>query len=108
MKLITARTQILSIVDDYARWMENKDWASRVWTMEEKRAILHKLQTLDLTTATPDEVNSVTKAPYIKMTCCDECNRESWDVVEIGEEPNHNTRTAYICKSCINTAFKLF
>jgi len=108
MKLITARSQILKSAIDFEIAMKNENWACAIWTMEQKQEILRKLKAIDLTTATVEEVNFITEIPYVKQCHCNECGEPSWEVIQLGEEPDYESNTASICHSCIKKALKHF
>ena len=45
---------------------------------------------------------------YKRWRTCNECGGEVEDLVEIGEEPDYESATAIVCKSCIEKALLLF
>ena len=40
-------------------------------------------------------------------TRCDECGVESWNVVQLGEEPDYESATARVCLGCLRKAVAL-
>jgi len=104
MKFITERSRILESATSFANAMKKPYWASAVWTMEQKQAILDKLLSMDLSTATSEEVNLVTEIAYIQHIQCDECGNTSWNLVQLGEEPDYYSNTSTICYNCIADA----
>jgi hypothetical protein len=66
-----------------------------------------KLKLLDPETATAEEVNTIIGAPWAVPWCCDECNHSGWDVIEIGDPPDCDSSTAYICQDCLKVALNL-
>jgi hypothetical protein len=39
---------------------------------------------------------------------CNECNRDVYAVVQLGEEPDYESHTAWICRDCIKLAAAAF
>ena len=101
MKFITERSRILESATSFADAMKTPYWASAVWTMEQKQAILDKLLKMDLSTATSEEVNLVTEIAYIQPIQCDECGNTSWNLVQLGEDADYESNTATICYDCL-------
>jgi hypothetical protein len=108
MKLISARSQIRELVSMFETCMANPHWGTAKWTKDQQREILRKLKSLDLETATVEEVNTITEIPYVEMHRCDECEQDFWDVVELGENLDDHSGTSYICRSCLKTALTMF
>ena len=44
---------------------------------------------------------------WIKPTTCNECRKESPCVVQLGEEPDWESQTAWVCLPCLQEAVKL-
>lgn len=66
-------------------------------------------------TPKPDDVDAVIKASYpmahnqwTKVESCDECNADGLDVVVmLGEEPDYESHTVFVCLDCLKKAVAL-
>ncbi len=102
MKLITIKSQILEVVDNwyksYAGFLRGSD----------KDEIYKKLKKLDLQTATAEEVADIIGNPsWACKQKCTECNDYSNEVIELGEKPDWESATTWICKKCLRKAVTL-
>jgi len=101
MKLITIRSQILEVV---TRW---KGQYPKPKT--DKLATLRKLQKLDLTTATENDLKEIIgNSSWAGPRKCYECQRYFDEVLQVGEEPDYEACTTWLCKNCVEKALKLF
>jgi len=107
MELITLRSQIMTIVD---RWKALYCGPEAAYLNDnEKQDILHKLETLDLTKASPQDIEDIIgNASWVRVQECDECGQRSDTLVMVGEEPDCESATAGLCYNCINKARALF
>ncbi len=97
VKIINERNQIRDVA---SRWREQYG--------QRKAAISERLDALDGETATAADVEAIIgNRSWTSVQACDECKREAAAVVEIGQEPDYESRTAYICLDCINAAAAL-
>jgi hypothetical protein len=70
--------------------------------------VLAQLKTLDLDTASADDVNAIVgNTSWTDPEGCDECGRPSWDCVQIGQEPDYESSTATVCLECLEKAIQL-
>jgi hypothetical protein len=107
VRLVTIRTQLLSVV---ARWREQyaRELAGETVICGRAADVLAKLQALDLNTATADDVaNIIGNRSWAEPKQCDECGRESDRVVELGDEPDYESRTCNLCLVCVGLAREL-
>lgn len=66
------------------------------------------LLSLDPERSTPEDVARVIgNSSWCAPQTCNECNSESWDCVQIGEEPNYESATAMVCLGCLKAAIGL-
>jgi len=80
-----------------------KKWVSHYGYSKE--GIAEKLNALDVETATPEDVSRIIgNSSWVCEKTCHECGSESWDVVQLGEEPDYESNTANICRSCLEKA----
>ena len=73
---------------------------------DDKLEILAKLEALGENPAA-DEVDATIGNGSWTATVCDECGVKNVDVVEVGQEPDYESRTAHICKGCLSKALDL-
>lgn len=74
-----------------------------------KKQIMERLDALDGETATAEEVNAIIGNKLWTRLVCDECGREDADaVLVVGEEPDYDSCTASLCRSCVQQAALAF
>lgn len=97
MKLMTERGQILGVAE---RWADQYGG--------EKGEIHAALVALNKETATADDVKQIIgNGSWVMKPACDECDIETWDVVQMGEPPDYESRTVYLCAGCLKKAIDL-
>lgn len=105
MKLQTERELIRGVA---ARWRSQYGISDTTYG-KNKPAIGKALAELDPETATAADVaaiigNNGWTSPETCSECCDESPRA---VVQLGAEPDYESRTAYICRPCLVQALAL-
>ena len=107
MELITLRSQTMTIVE---RWKEQYCNPGTKRLNDDKRQdILHKLEALDLTKASPQDIADIIgNDSWVCAQNCDECGQRPDTLVVVGAEPDYESATAALCYSCINKARELF
>jgi hypothetical protein len=102
MELITERSLIATVSE---RWREQYS-SSRY---PDKQSIAVRLEKLDLKTATAEQVKEIIgNDSWTRVPRCSECGTESVArIVRVGEEPDYDSNTAYLCPSCVCKAMKL-
>lgn len=73
----------------------------------EKAGIYRKLLELG---DSPDPIavdEIIGNGSWTRVPPCDECNKETDIVVELGEPPDYESRTARICPECLKAAISL-
>ena len=108
MELITQQ----NIVADRIAWFLTSDTppyrAGRpFWGDERGRDVAGELRALDPGTATVDQVNEILGRDMVYRLECNECGEVAEALVQIGEEPNYETNTAYVCRACLERALRL-
>ena len=103
MKLITIRSQIQDVAGR---------WAIQYYSNGERardKKILQALLALNTATATAEDVAAIIGNPtWVCPQTCSECKNEYVDaVVEVGEEPNYGSNTAWLCRDCLIKALAL-
>ena len=108
MKLITIRSQILSVIDRFKEQYGNRFKEKRIDRDETWGDVYNKLNNLDLETTTAKDVE------YIMGNCswacpkeCNECNKRVNEVIEIGQEPDYDSATVLVCEDCLKKALNL-
>ena len=116
MKKITNRDLIRTVS---ARWFkvygDTMDSTPPLFTFNSKvvserktkRQISSELQSLDGDTATKEDVALIIgNDSWVRLTC-DECEEDVDTVIRVGEKPDYESSTAYLCGSCVLKAFNL-
>lgn len=97
MKHLSEKEQIRGVARSWARQCAKR-----------KPEISEKLEKLNIETVTAKDVQEIIgNNSWVCKTKCDECLNETWDCVQLGEEPNYESRTANICKNCLIKALEL-
>lgn len=102
MKLLTMRSQIRDVA---------KEWNSQyaIGATDEQKEIGKQLVALNKETASDKAVEKIIgNKSWVEKKLCDECGKSSWETVRLGEEPDYESRTATICKRCLQKALALF
>lgn len=104
MQLITRKGQAKITA---ARWktnyLKNGEWRYG----PDKERIYHELVALG-NNPNPEDVNRVIGNSSWTDVKCDECGKYVEEVVQLGEEPDYESCTANICKSCLTLAMEEF
>lgn len=94
MKLITERDLIRSVPSLWLRHYGAED------EEEDKKLIGQKLNMLDTNTCSAEDIyNIIGNRSWTRQTCS-ECSRDVSAVVRVGEEPDYESATAYLCLDC--------
>jgi hypothetical protein len=115
VKLLSERNQVRSVAErwlrQYKRWYRGHGYVWYDWPGDPGRGerIHEGLLALDVETATAADVDAVIgfAKGWVAPESCYECGDRSWDVVQLGEEPEYESHTAYICGSCLRKALGL-
>jgi hypothetical protein len=75
---------------------------------DDREATFRKLKELDKETASADEVATIIGNKSWTQLSCDSCGDYVDRIVEIGQEPDYESRTVDICYPCFSKAFALF
>lgn len=73
-----------------------------------KRQVADELDKLDLNIATTKDVGDIIGNTSWTALKCDECGEYVDALIQVGEEPDYESSTASLCKSCIRKAAELF
>jgi len=107
MKIITPQTLAQ---DTPRRWREQ--YGDPFWEKDkEKKNITRQLDAIEKLghPIQPETIEAIIgNGSWTRVSKCDECGVESPDlVVEIGEAPDYESHTAYICLPCLLKAVNL-
>jgi hypothetical protein len=98
MRLLNERTQVKDAITSFRR-----KWGDGSYTYDPRgRKVGAELAALNPETATADEVAEIIGNPsWARPKKCGECGCETWRIVEIGETPDYESHTAYLCRECL-------
>jgi hypothetical protein len=106
-KVITQRDVIRRVC---VRWYEtygpglNRHGRTEWRHGEDKTRIFVKLSALDLETCTAEAVNAIIGNSSWTDLTCDCCAKKVRLVVQFGDDPDYDSRTAHACWDCIDEA----
>lgn len=105
MRVLDERTQVKEAIQ---RWIERYG-VDRTYAMDKRgRSVGKELMNLDQETATADDVAEIIgNNSWAHEEECGECGKRSWGIVEIGDKPDHESNTAYVCGGCLRSALLL-
>jgi hypothetical protein len=104
MKLLDERTQVREVSGSWYRQYGEGTYP----TDNRGRMVGKELAALDPETATAEQIAEIIGNDFwVSPSKCHECGSEGWYVVQIGEEPNYESRTANICADCLRKALAL-
>ena len=99
MKVITKRTLIREIA---------KKWnAQFFYGPLEGDTTGDKLSALDVETASVEDIVQIIGTTVWTDLSCSECGKSVDLVIQVGEEPDWETQTAYLCEACVKNTFNL-
>ncbi len=108
MKLTSERDQVRDVA---ARWKRTFCSRDRLWreTISGDTGVVHrKLCALNVETASAADVARIIGNPsWVKPWECRECTASGWDVVQLGDEPDYDSQTTYVCLACLRKAVSL-
>lgn len=101
MKLITQRDLIRDVANRWEKQYPEKGDLPRL-------AILRRLRALDVETASAQQVADIIGNDSWTSQSCSECGEDHADaVVQVGQELNYESRTAWLCLPCVRKAAAL-
>lgn len=104
MKLLTEREQIKGLAQ---RW--RRQYPTGTYDADKRgRNVQAELDALDEETATADQAADIIgNRSWVGPGACHECKTETWDLVQVGEEPDYESSTACLCANCLEAALRL-
>ena len=104
MKHLNERTQIKDAIKDFVATHGLGTYSAD----KRGRNIGEELLALDPETATASKIAEIIgNNSWVCEKECNECGKKTWDIVEIGEEPDYESATAEICLDCLKKAVNL-
>lgn len=101
MKVITEETVCAGILREFLDTFQHNSYMDNAREAQYKR-----LKALpELTKETIIEIVPEFESRFLHT--CSECNGKYSTVIEVGEYLDYESRTAWLCKHCINNAMKL-
>ena len=104
MKIFDEREQVKRAI---RQWIEQYGPVSTYGADNRGRSVGAELMALDQDTATSAQVNEIIGSAWVSEYECGECGKKSWRIVEIGQEPDYESATAYLCADCLRSALQL-
>jgi len=103
MKLITPKTLAAEAPQKFSAQYSGYRFVS-----VENQAMVQALNALPQP-PTPKQVNQIIgNDSWTDPGFCNECGKRSKALVEIGQSREYDSRTAYVCRKCLEKALKLF
>ena len=106
MKIITKRDQIKGIIksfrDAYGESLDKPSWVHG----KTRGDLLQELKTLNLDHATDKEIYNILDRDWVSLRC-NECGLWGGKVIQLGEEPDYESNTVWVCIDCIKKALKI-
>lgn len=97
MKFITRQIR----ANDAARAWNAQHWGSKD---PHKIDIGENLSSLGKTPSPDDVDETIGNGAWTTVPFCDECEKDSDLVVQLGEDPDYESNTAFICLECLRSA----
>lgn len=86
-------------------WLANYGLDGSYGADRRGRAVGRELQSLDVETATADQVNEIIgNTAWAGPLTCSQCRASTYDIIEVGQELGYDSQTAYLCKACLRSA----
>ena len=104
MKLLTEREQVRDVAK---RWRGS--YGSGTYGADKrKRNVSAELDALDPEKATAAQVAEIVgNGSWVSKESCHECGAPTWELVQLGQEPDYESSTANVCKACLLKALNL-
>ena len=105
MIVLDERTQVKNAI---RRWVHMYGLDGTYRDDKRSRRVGAELMALDQDTATAADVAEIIgNSSWVCERACDECGKETWEVVRLGEEPGYDSSTACVCRDCLRAALRL-
>jgi hypothetical protein len=111
MKLTTQRDLIRSVATRWRQQYEPFTHDTPLFSVRNghrqvipKKEIAASLEALDKETATAADVAAIIGNESWTRLTCDECGKDTDAVIMVGQEPDYESHTASLCRSCVERA----
>lgn len=105
MHVLNERFRVKKAIE---RWISQYGLERTYYLDKRGRHVGAELAALDPETATSDQVSEIIgNSSWSGALSCDECGQETWDLVQLGQPPDYESSTAYICRGCLMAALRL-
>lgn len=104
MRIITVRDRVRGVTAAwYEAYKDEIDSQSQSATIngKTKTQIYYELRDLLPDVASADDVAAIIGNRSWTRLTCNECGRDVEVVIEVGEEPDYESCTAWLCKNCV-------
>lgn len=106
MIILNERNQVKLAIE---RLIESYSPGGLFYESPRQESVFEKLSALDPEKASAADIENIMgNNSWVRPNNCSECGKEGWDCVQLGEEPDSESETAWICKDCLKKALKLF
>jgi hypothetical protein len=104
VKLLNERAMIRGVAERFADQYDGADWSQ--WP--DRKPAWERLRALDVETATAADVDAaIGTRGWASPPTCNECGDRGQPVVQLGQEPDYESSTAWICLDCLRRAVAL-
>lgn len=105
MIVLDERTQVKQAIQ---RWVLHYGLDRSYEADTRGRRVGAELMALDQETATAADVAEIIgNSSWARERACNECGKETWSAVEIGEPLSYESATAVVCRDCLRVALRL-
>ncbi len=105
MNVLDERTQVKGAIKN---WIDRYGLNRTYGADKRGRNVGKELLALNQETATADDVAEIIgNSSWAREMACSECGKKTWGIVQIGEEPDYESATAYVCSDCLRAALRL-
>ena len=101
MKLITERDKIKETSSRWEAVYKNAGYG------KDKIDIMNSLNALDTEIATSKQIADIIGNDTWTTMSCSECGKQSIPVIEVGDEPDYESNTVWLCFGCIDKLYEL-
>jgi hypothetical protein len=99
IQVITERDRIKQVVSSWSHTYSGGSYG------KDKLEILERLKQLDLNKATAKEIENIIGNSSWTDLKCNECEKYVKKVVQVGEEPDYESATVFLCVKCIKRLY---
>jgi hypothetical protein len=102
VKIWNERSQIEHLFGWFPRYLKDKDFGTAFATEEEKKNILHRLETMNPNTVSREVLEEAIKpfaiSWYVFKNVCESCETQTWNMIRVNEH--------MVCENCVSSFIK--